>query len=258
MIQRWQAQIASVQVLEEAQLKALSGDPNDLQAAIAVARQISRSSDQWDMAQENIRDWSNELERGEDQPILDLADELSVPGTEDSLRSAIAQAQKIGSSRLLFEDAQSRISYWRSRLDDLTTYNVSRPTSDFQGIDESASFEEDEVELLPETLDLEPEIPEPQETLLTQAQNTAIQGSPPDLQSAMDLANQVPISSSDRAEADSSIEAWGNQLFELAIEQAEANPQEAIAIAQRIPAFSSFYNQAQQLIQRLNGAQALE
>ena len=259
LIQRWKGQIAMVKVLEDAQLKALSGDPQDLQGAITIARQISRSSDQWDIAQENIRDWSNELERNEDQPILDLADELSVPGNEDALRSAIAQAQKIGPSRLLFEDAQSRISYWRSRLDDLTAYRAPTSRSDLSSIEESTSLDSDFSTIQsPEPTILEPEVLEPEESLLTQAQDVARQGLPEDLASAIDLANQVPLNSVERGVADSEIELWSNQLWSLAASQAEVDPQQAITIAERIPPYSSFYNQAQQLIQRLNGAQVLE
>lgn len=262
LIQRWESQIASVKVLEEAQLKALSGDPKDLLAAIAVARQITRSSDKWEMAQENIHDWSNELERNEDQPILDLADELSVPGNAESLRSAIVQAQKIGPSRLLFEDAQSRISYWRSRLDDLAAYNAPPTRTDFSRIDPPSTFEaEIEVEVedsLSDASDFDLEVPELEETLLTQAENTASPGSPQDLQAAMDLANQVPLNALDRENADAQIDIWGNQLLALAVDQADVDPQSAIDIAQLLPAYSSQYNQAQQLIERLNGAQALE
>lgn len=252
LIQRWKAEIASVTLLEEAQLKAQSGNPKDLLSAITMAQRIGRSSDKWEAAQENIGDWANELERSEDQPILELADQLSVPGNEDSLRAAIAQAQKISPSRVLYDDAQSRISYWQSRLNDLAALNA--PPTRF---DDRSSIDLDLS--IPSQSSNDQSAPSRSEvSLLTQSQSIASQGTPEDLQAAMDLANQVSLSSSDRPVADSNIESWGKQLFTLAAEQVEVDPQQAINIAQRIPVYSSMYNQAQQLIQQLSGAQSLE
>lgn len=254
LIQRWRARIASVEILEEAQLVSLSGNPKDLVRAISMARQVGRSSDKWESAQENIRDWSNQIEMIEDQPILELADELSVPGDERALRSAIVQAQKIGPSRVMFDEAQSRISYWRSRLNDLNDVANYQPPQVIE--QDPATFETSIfTDFDPPTNEPEQVEPEPQGTgdnLLAQAQQFAIDRTPTGLRSAMETANRVPLESVDRFEADAAIETWGDQLLAQATEQAEIDPQQAITIAQLVPGYSRAYGQAQTLIERLS------
>ena len=265
LIQRWNSQIGAVKQLEEAQLKALSGSPQDLLDAIAMAQRISKRSDKWREARENIQDWSNQLERSEDQPILDLADELSLPGDERALRAAIVQAQKIGPSRLMFDEAQSRISYWRSRLNDFSTYQIPEPSfddsSDFQSpvfndFESSDPFPESTIEPVEPSPPVARESVEPD--LMTQAQNLANQGTPDSLQSAISTANQVPLGSNVRAQADSAIENWSNQLLSQAVNQAEIDPQAAIAIAQLIPGYSQMYGEAQTLIKNLTEPETTE
>lgn len=283
LIQRWQAEIASVKILEDAQLVALSGSAEDLVDAINMARQIPRSSDKWDAAGENISDWTSQMERIEDRPVLDLADELSVPGDETALRSAIAQARKIGPGRIMFEEAQSRIRYWQSRLTDMReianyqTPTFQRPVSfdtpTFTDLD--AAIESEPIEpspIAPNPIesqptasglaepssvvgDLDPATPDPTPSgtsLLSQAQQLAADATPAGLKSAMEKANQVPSGSFERSNADFAIESWGRQILAQAAAQADVDPQQAIAIAQLIPGYSSAYSQAQELIQSLS------
>ena len=93
---------------------------------------------------------------------------------------------------------------------------------------------------------------------MTQAIDTANQGTPDSFRAAMDIANQVPLDSAERGEADYEINNWGNQLLSQAESQVSVNPDAAISIATKIPPYSTFYNQAQELIRNLSNAQLLQ
>ena len=222
-----------------------------------MAQSIPRTSDKWQLAQEEIRDWANQIERSEDQPILDLADELAVPGDERSLQAAIAQAQRIGPSRVMFDDAQSRISYWRARLDDLVSYRLPPEEPSYQ--EDSTLFPELEepVDLAEPVAEVEPETQLQTPSLMSQAIETARQGTPDSLRAAMDIANGIPLSSVEYSEAEFEINNWGNQLLSQAENQSSVDPQSAIAIASKIPSYSAYYQDAQALISKLN-AQSLQ
>ncbi|MCM1981763.1 hypothetical protein [Lyngbya confervoides] len=244
LIARWQGQIASVKVLEEAQTRAVGGDPEDLRAAIAQARLVASSSDKWEEAQSNIQDWRQQLELFEDQPILDYAEELSLAGDPASLRSAIAQVRKIGPGRLLYAEAQSRLRYWQSQLEDF-----SRPSRYASGSQESVSLALAPARQSSTDSSLEFENLESNRTLLVQARRVAQAGDSQSLLQAMNTANQVPINSVDRYEAELEIENWANQLLTLAVQEAPRDLRAAIALAQKVPPYSQVHSAAQAQIQ---------
>ncbi len=115
-INRWQ-NLISVQedrpLLMQAQDLAKFGDRLSLQAAIDTAQQIRPGRELYREAQEKIDAWRGEIQRQEDQPVLDRAWKLAKAG---NLQLAIAQAEKIAAGRLLYQEAQSAIFAWKTEI----------------------------------------------------------------------------------------------------------------------------------------------
>lgn len=256
LILRWQSEIGNVEVLEAAQLKALTGEVTDLKAAITAVYAIGRESDQWEIAQDNIRDWTEQVQRAEDQPILDYASELSTAGDVPAYQAAIDQASKIAPGRALYNEARSRISYWRSRIDDFSfSVSVSPSISESLSSLNSNNLNTPEPKFSPppdnETLveESERENRNFSRNLVFDAQLLAQDGSPQSLAEAIELINQVPLNSLDRERADVEIDKWAVQLLNQASVEAQVNPKRAVEIARLIPPFSQVHSEAQAWIE---------
>lgn len=116
-MRRWQSQIETIEdqpYLDRAEQLAISGDIISLQAAIAEANQISSGRSLYSNARRKIRDWTNKIQRIEDQPYLDQARLIAESG---DLNTAIRQAQRIASSgRALASEAQTSIDTWQEQI----------------------------------------------------------------------------------------------------------------------------------------------
>jgi hypothetical protein len=230
-IQKWNADISYVRLLEDAKAKVAGGSTQALALAIEQARQIPSDSSQWKPAQQFISEWATTLSSQQDQPILDRADTLSFKGDPASLHAAIHTAQQIGSGTPLYADAQNRIKDWESQLG--------------QG---SANKTAVESHSMPGSADQETK------TLFQEAQRMAQKSTPTALASAIETASQIPTQSGLYGKAQQSIAAWGDQMLELATSKANYDVDSAIAIAQQIPASAPAHSAAQEQIQAWQNA----
>jgi hypothetical protein len=218
-IKTWTAQIESIQdrpILDLADQIAAPGDMASLQAAIAQAKQIPQGRALYSEARSKIQNWTAQIQRTQDQPILDQARAFASSG---DLKTAISVAQQIQSGRALYADARSDIQKWQSTL------NAAADQAHAQ-------------------------------QAIQDARNLANSGSPGALANAIQVIDRVPASSNLRADANDAINEWSQQLLQVAKSQAGYDPRGAIAIAQKIPNRATSYNEAQQFIrswQRLLG-----
>ncbi|MCG9889572.1 MAG: hypothetical protein MH252_00675 [Thermosynechococcaceae cyanobacterium MS004] len=245
-ILRWSADIGYVRLLSEAQAQAADGSVGGLSRAIFQAQQVPSDSTQWNEAQQSIRQWSESLSDQQDRPILTQADETSFRGDLASLRAAIRQAQQIPSGSRLYAEAQSRIRDWQSQIQFQTQSQTQGFTIAAAPSASSAAPIQGSAQPISSSTD-------PSGDLLREAQAQAQQDTPSALAAAIETANQISPRSPQRAEAQRVINTWGNQLLGLAIRQATIDKNEAIAIAQQIPNFSSAYDAAQKQIQAWQG-----
>ena len=114
---RWRAQVETIEdqpYLDRADQIAVFEDINSLQAAIAQASEIRRGRALYPEAQKKVRTWVGKIQRIQDQPYLDQAQELAQSG---NLTAAIAAAQQIASSgRALSGEAQAAINDWEGQI----------------------------------------------------------------------------------------------------------------------------------------------
>jgi hypothetical protein len=116
-IGRWTAQIETYEdqpYLDQAEQLARNGDTASLQAAIDQASQIRRGRTLYGEARDRIRDWTAQIQRIQDQPLLDRARRLAEVG---DLGGAIATADQISSGRALSGEAQAAAQQWRDQIE---------------------------------------------------------------------------------------------------------------------------------------------
>jgi hypothetical protein len=115
-IAEWTSQVETIEdqpILDHAKQLALGGDIASLQAAIDQAKQIGQGRTLYAEAHQQVREWTATIQRTQDQPTLDRAQQIAATG---DLTAAIAAANQIQSGRALYSEAQSSIHNWRDRL----------------------------------------------------------------------------------------------------------------------------------------------
>jgi hypothetical protein len=115
----WQAQLKDVIQLKYAGAVASLGQPAALQLAIGQAKQVGTDHPRRVQAQSLVAYWQQEIQRLEDQPILDGATRLAKADQIDSLKAAITQASRIEQGRALRRQAQTLIASWNSQIQTL-------------------------------------------------------------------------------------------------------------------------------------------
>lgn len=219
-IQKWRAAtqtIADRPILEQAEQFASAGDVNSLQAAVNQVSQISPGRSLYNEAQQKIQQWTEQIQRIQDQPYLDQARAYAFAG---NIQAAIALAERIRPGRSLYDDAQADIAKWRGQI--------------------QAQVAQAEIQVAQAQA----------QRYLQDARQLASVGNPVALTNAIRVASQVQASGTVQAEINAAINEWSWQLLQLARDQANAlNIAGAIGIAQRIPSRSAAYAEAQAQIQ---------
>ncbi|MEL7352545.1 MAG: chromosome segregation ATPase [Cyanobacteria bacterium P01_A01_bin.116] len=116
-INGWRSQVETVQdrpILERADRLAAVGTPDNLRAAIQEARKVSSGRTLGQEADERIANWTERIQRIEDQPVLDQARARARAG---DVPGAIAIARRIGEGRSLYSAAQEDIASWQANQD---------------------------------------------------------------------------------------------------------------------------------------------
>lgn len=253
LIAQWEGELRNLDLLNQAEERSGRGSVDDLTAAIALARQVSRNSPQWDQATQKISQWQTRVETVQDRPILERADRLAAVGTPDNLRAAIQEARKISPGRTLTSEANERIDTWVGRiqrLEDQPTLDQARQqaqTGDLAGAIAIAS-RIGQGRALYDTArgDIAGwQAQENSRLRLSEAVSTASGGSAEALAEAITIAQRVPAQSSSRARADRQINRWSWDLLSQAETVARQDLRNAIALAGRIPASAEAYSAAQ-------------
>jgi hypothetical protein len=108
----WRNQIQVTQdqpYYQAAEQAATSGTAAALQQGIAQMQQIRPGRALYNQAQQKIQQWTSQLQRMEDAPILESAEQQARNGNTSN---AINLARRIGAGRALYGQAQERIGAW--------------------------------------------------------------------------------------------------------------------------------------------------
>ncbi|MBO1349325.1 MAG: chromosome segregation ATPase [Hormoscilla sp. GUM202] len=115
-IRQWRHQIEVIEdlpYLEKAEGLAIAATERSLKRAIAQARRIAPGRALYQEASEKIASWTDRIQRLEDRPYLDRAQNLAALG---DLEAAITTAQQIRPGRALYDRASREIENWQNQL----------------------------------------------------------------------------------------------------------------------------------------------
>jgi hypothetical protein len=246
----WQAEVQGRSQLELARQVAIPGTVADLQAAIAEASQISRSNPAWPDASAQIGRWRTQVETTQDRPILAQAQQQAQVG---DLAGAIATARQIASGRALHGEAQEQIGQWRSqiqRAEDQPLLTQAEQLARSGQLSEAiavasrigsgrALHSEAQGNIQTWRRQLQGQ------QRLQQAYTTAQRGTVTALAEAIQVAQQVPDTSDQKAEATQALTRWSWDMLRLAESESQISLNRAIDIAQMVPSQTEAYAQAQ-------------
>lgn len=114
---QWQADLQDLMQLQYAHLLAMTGTRQTYALAISQAALVAPDRPRREQAQTLLAHWQNEIERLEDQPILDRAIATAQPQTIASYKAAMQIAQTIELGRSLRVDAQTHIAMWQQNIE---------------------------------------------------------------------------------------------------------------------------------------------
>lgn len=129
-VSHWRKELERIEdqpYLDQATALAKSGDILTLKAAMRQASQIQKGRALRIQAQTLIAAWQDQIERIEDQPLLDRAWELAQSG---DLSAAVSTAQKVGPGRVLYSEAQALANRWQTELIVRAQIAADRPILD--------------------------------------------------------------------------------------------------------------------------------
>lgn len=116
-IDKWRRQVQIIEdqpILNRARELSYGNNVDAWRRAIAEIKLISRNSPLYSEAQDLRRTWQANIERIEDQPILNEADYFA---NINNYSAAIETASRIKSGRTLYSEARRKITLWQQEID---------------------------------------------------------------------------------------------------------------------------------------------
>ena len=116
VVTEWRKRIETIQdtpYLRAADILATGGTIAGVQSAIAQLSQIRSGRALYPQAQQKIQQWTADIQRAEDSPILQQAESLASSG---DLTAAVNMAQRIGAGRAISAQSQERVRDWQAQL----------------------------------------------------------------------------------------------------------------------------------------------
>lgn len=259
-IQRWTTQVQTSEdqpYLDRAARLASFGGIASLQEAVQEASRVAPGRSLYPEARTKIDQWNSTIQRLEDKPYLERAEQIARNGDVASLQQAIQWASNISSGRTLYKEAQAKISQWRNTIERIEDQpyleqaralaaggNLSAAISAAQQIRRGRNlYGEAQSSIRTWQREIEGQ------RLLQQAYQKADAGTPEALSEAITAVRQVPTSAQAYSEVPTLVNRWSYQILAMARERSSFDLPRAIAIAKLIPSGTAPYEAAQAQIQ---------
>lgn len=258
MRERWQLQVQDLRILSEARDLAQAGTIEQYSAAIAKAGEVPRNNPLWSQAQQEIGSWNRQIQVIEDQPILERAREIAIPGDINSLSNAIIQARAIAKNRALYRDAQREIGGWQVRIERMEDQPILDQAQALANLKDYSTAIETANQIPPgRTLSSEAsqnirrwrrELRARQN--LQQANQLAATGTAEGLTRAIALVTNISTKTDAGVQRTELLERWSYQLLSLATDLANNGRYlEAIRLAESVSPESTAYSSARSQMQ---------
>ncbi len=207
----WRGQIQTIEdqpVLSRARELSYGNSVNAWQRAIAEANLISSSSPLYPEAQEDVRSWRANIQRVEDQPILDEAESFA---NLNNYAAAIETARKISSGRALSSEAKSKIADWQQEIDGQRYYREASNLAQ-QGTPEALARAISTARQASTNSSVGYQVVQDVNDWAEQILAIARQASNSSLERAIAIAEQVPSGTTSFTPAQKEIKVWQIQL----------------------------------------------
>jgi hypothetical protein len=211
VVNEWRKQIETVQdtpYLNAADTLATGNTVEGLQSAIAQISQIKPGRALYPQAQQKAKQWTADIQRAEDGPILEQADSLANSG---NLIAAVSMAQRVGSGRALSEQARDRIQDWQAQLQ-ATANLASAQKLAGTGTPESLLGAIQAAARVPKSSSLRGQARSAMDNWSGQMLEVAQGIASSDIRRAIAIAKAIPSNTSAYISARSFIEQWEQQL----------------------------------------------
>lgn len=258
LMSSWQIEIQDLAMLQRARNLAATGIVTDLQAAVSEAQQIPTTNPRGKEAAQSVTEWRKQIETVEDTPFISDADMLVASGNSGAMQSAIAKLSSIRPGRALYPQAQAKIKQWTADLQRAEDGPILQQAESFASSGNLNMAVNTASQIRPGralSAQAREKVRDWQAQLqasanIDAAQKLANTGTPEALLGAIQAAARVPKSSPLRAQARLAMDNWSSQMLEIAQSTASSDLRRAIAIAKAIPASTSTYSSAQNVIQQ--------
>jgi hypothetical protein len=207
----WRQQIETVQdtpYLRTAETLAASGTVQGVQQAIVQLNQIRPGRALYAQAQAKSKQWTAEIQRAQDAPILQQAESLAATG---DLRGAIALAQRIGAGRALSPQRDEKVGDWQAQLQAANNLAAAQRLAD-TGTPESLLGAIKAAARVPKSSSLRAQARLAMDNWGNQMLEVAQSTASSDLRRAIAIAKAIPDNTSSYSSAQNLIQQWQQQL----------------------------------------------
>lgn len=210
-IVEWGKQIEILQdrpYLDAADQYATGGNTESLKAAIAQLQMIQPGRALYGQARQKIQEWTAQIQRTEDEPILSNADSLARTG---DLNAAIREARRISKGRALSAQAQAKINDWQGQLQAEQNLAAAQQLA-ATGTPEALLGAIQAAARIPRSSSFRSRARVAMDNWSNQMMEIAQNSATTDVRRAIAIAKAIPASTAAYASAQISIQQWEQQL----------------------------------------------
>ena len=208
---KWRRQIQTIEdlpILNRARELSYGNNVSAWHRAIAEINLISNNSPLYGEAQGYARTWRANIERVEDQPILNQADSLA---NINNYAAAIETAKQIKSGRALYPEAKNKINLWQQEIDG-QRYLREATNLASQGTPESLAQAISLAKQVPAGSSVRPQVVRDINEWGAQILTLAREAANNSLEEAIEIAQQVPSGTTSFIIAQKEIKIWQERL----------------------------------------------
>lgn len=211
VVNEWRQQIETVEdtpFVQAADTLASGNTIEGVQAAIAQLSQIRPGRALYAPSQQKIKQWTADIQRAEDTPILEQAESLANSG---DLAAAIKMAQRIGSGRAMSAQRQERVGDWQAQLQAANNVAAAQKLAE-RGTPEALLGAIQAAARVPKSSPLRAQAQSAMDNWGGQMLEIAQSVATTDLRRAISIAKVIPERTAVAGAAQNAIQQWQQQL----------------------------------------------
>ena len=211
VVSEWRKQIETVEdtpFVQAADTLAANNTIEGVQSAIAQLSKIRPGRALYPPSQQKIKQWTAEIQRAEDTPILEQAESLANAG---DLAAAVKMAQRIGAGRAMSAQRQERVGDWQAQLQAANNVAAAQKLAQ-KGTPEALLGAVQAAARVPRSSPLRAQAQSAMDNWGGQMLEIAQSVATTDLRRAISIAKVIPERTSAYSSAQSVVQQWQQQL----------------------------------------------